>query len=75
MLISATSAVLHTASSTHALVKTGDGEITAASAAANPALAADLVKLKNGNYAYPIVSAADRASGIEEVLTTLKRGG
>jgi hypothetical protein len=62
-------------SGSHNLVKTSKGEITAASAQANPALAAGLIKLKNGNYAYPIVSAADRASGIAAVIPDLKLGG
>ena len=69
--ISATSTVVATA---HSLVKTAGGEYTAASVAANPSLAAGLIKLKDGNYVYPIVSAADRADGLD-ALNSLKLGG
>ncbi len=58
-----------------ALVKTGGGEYTAASVDANPALAAGLIKLKDGNYAAPIVSAAERAAAIAPALNDLKLGG
>ena len=62
--ISATSTVVATA---HSLMKTAGGEYTAASVAANPSL-------KDGNYVFPIVSAADRADGLD-ALNALKRGG
>ncbi len=59
---------------THALVKTAGGEITASSVDANPSMAAGLIKLKDGNYSYPIVSPADRAAGVD-ALNALKLGG
>ncbi len=66
---------ISTASDTHALAKTANGEYTAQSVAANPSEAAGLVKLKDGNYGVPIVAAADRYTGLATDLTTLKRGG
>ncbi len=59
----------------HALVKTAGGEYTSASVEANPALAAGLIKLKDGNYGEPIVAAADRYTGLTADLTSLKLGG
>ncbi len=74
MLTQAISTTSRTAAAVHQLVKTAGGEYTAASVDANPSLAAGLIKVKDGNYVYPIVSAADRAGGID-VLNTLKLGG